>query len=180
MASLGHRTEALDWMRRYWGGMLDEGATSFWEAYDPHWPKQDFHAFLEADNKKGYYVSLAHGWASGPAAWLMQQVLGIEPTGKGFATVTIRPDLVGLAWARGSEPTPRGPILVDIKPDRVRIVIPQATTAKVVLPFQPTGGRFLENGRSVDTVADSTGTRSVVTLRAAGDYVFTRRNGSSL
>ncbi len=29
---------------KYWGGMLEEGATSMWEAYDPRWYKEDFHA----------------------------------------------------------------------------------------------------------------------------------------
>src|ERR1035437_466977 len=37
MAEMGHREEALKWIRQYWGGMVDEGATSFWEAYDPSW-----------------------------------------------------------------------------------------------------------------------------------------------
>jgi hypothetical protein len=27
---LGHPRSAFDWMRTYWGGMLAEGATSFW------------------------------------------------------------------------------------------------------------------------------------------------------
>src|SRR5207248_6681534 len=35
MATLNHRREALGWMRDYWGGMIAEGETSFWEAYDP-------------------------------------------------------------------------------------------------------------------------------------------------
>src|ERR1035441_8577459 len=105
MARLDHRPEALRWMRQYWGGMLADGATSFWEAYDPRWDGgQDFHASLEADGKKGYYVSLAHGWSSGPTAWLMEQLLGIQPTAGGFREVSIRPDRAGLRWARGAEP----------------------------------------------------------------------------
>ena len=175
MAQLDHRPEALAWMRQYWGGMIAEGATSFWEAYDPNWPKQDFHAYLEADNKKGYYTSLAHGWASGPAAWLMQQVLGIEPTGRGFAQVTIRPDLAGLAWARGSEPTPRGLIRVDAKPDSVRITLPPDTIATVLLPFAPGSGAILQDGVEVSTAPDPTGTRSQLALSTAGEHVFTLR-----
>jgi hypothetical protein len=75
MATLNHREDALNWMRKYWGGMIAEGATSFWEAYDPRWPKEDFHSHLQADNKTGYYISLAHGWSSGPTAWLMEEIL---------------------------------------------------------------------------------------------------------
>jgi alpha-L-rhamnosidase len=113
MAQAGHRREALDWIRKYWGGMIAEGATSFWEGYDPSWPKQDFHVNLQADDDKGYFVSLAHGWSSGPTVWLTAQILGIRPTAPGFHTAIIRPDLAGLLWARGSVPTPKGLIRVD-------------------------------------------------------------------
>ncbi len=104
MAEMGHRPEALAWIRQYWGGMLEEGATSFWEAYDPSWYHEDFHSSLQSDNRSGYFVSLAHGWSAGPTAWLMEQVLGIQPTGAGFSTVDIRPDLVDLEWAQAPSP----------------------------------------------------------------------------
>ncbi len=112
MAKSGHRQEAIDWMRKYWGGMLDEGATSFWEAYDLSWPKTDYHAYLQADFTQGYRISLCHGWSSGPAAWLMEQILGVQPTGPGYSSVEIRPDLSGLDWVSGVQPTPYGDISV--------------------------------------------------------------------
>jgi alpha-L-rhamnosidase len=177
MARLNHRREALEWMREYWGGMIAEGATSFWEAYDPRWPKQDFHAYLEADGKKGYYISLAHGWASGPTAWLMQQVLGIEPAGAGFSEVTIRPDLAGLQWARGAEPTPRGLLRVAVEAGSVHLSLPPDTLANVVLPFAPDRGAVLQNGHPVPVVAAEGGTRSSLMLRVAGDYIFTVQAG---
>ncbi len=148
MARLNHTEEALNWMRSYWGGMLAEGATSFYEAYDPHWPKQDFHAYLQADNKTGYNASLAHGWASGPAAFLAEQVLGIQPTGPGFRTVDIHPTLAGLTYARGAEPTPRGLLSVDLTPTRLTITLPPATTASVLAPFP---GPVLDNGHPIAT-----------------------------
>ena len=36
-AMAGDHTGALDLLRRYWGGMLDFGATSFWEHFDAAW-----------------------------------------------------------------------------------------------------------------------------------------------
>jgi alpha-L-rhamnosidase len=180
MARLDHRPEALRWMRQYWGGMLADGATSFWEAYDPRWDGgQDFHASLEADGKKGYYVSLAHGWSSGPTAWLMEQLLGIQPTAGGFREVSIRPDRAGLRWARGAEPTPRGPIRVSVEPSAVRITLPPDTIATISLPFAPEQGSVLENGRPVPASVAEGGTRSIVVLRATGDYVFTNSGGSN-
>lgn len=114
MAETGHPREALAWMKSYWGGMLDEGATSFWESYDLRWPKTNFHLSLSADGTNGYFVSLAHGWASWPAPWLQQNMLGVRATAPGFAAVDVRPDLMGLSFARGSVATPHGPIRVSL------------------------------------------------------------------
>lgn len=175
MARTGHRAEALAWMRHVWGGMLDEGATSFWEAYDRRWPKQDFHRYLEADNKKGYYVSLAHGWSSGPTAWLMEEILGIHPTAAGFREVSIRPDLAGLAWAEGGEPTPRGKIAVSIHPGFTRITIPRGTLARVLLPVDGPGHTVLSNGRAVPSSPAEGGTRALIELRQAGRYELRQR-----
>lgn len=114
MARTGHKQKALDWLRMYWGGMLAEGATSFWESYDLRWPKTDFHLSLQADGTSGYFVSLAHGWSSGPASWLLENVLGVRPTSPGYNSIEIRPSLLGLKFARGTVPTPHGPITIDI------------------------------------------------------------------
>ena len=114
MARTGHKQQALDWLRTYWGGMLAEGATTFWESYDLRWPKTNFHLSLQADGTSGYFVSLAHGWSSGPAAWLVENVLGVQPASPGYDSVDIQPSLLGLRFARGSVPTPHGTIRIDI------------------------------------------------------------------
>jgi hypothetical protein len=114
MAETDHKQEALDWMRTYWGGMLAEGATSFWESYDLRWPKTDFHLSLQADGTSGYFVSLAHGWSSGPLPWLSENVLGVRATSPGYDSIDLHPALLGLKFARGTVPTPHGPIAVSI------------------------------------------------------------------
>jgi len=175
MAMMGHRAEALDWIRQYWGGMIDEGATSFWEAYDPSWYKEDFHSSLQSDNRSGYFVSLAHGWSSGPTAWLMEQVLGIHSTGAGFSTVEIRPELLGLKFARGAEPTPFGLLRVDVTPEKITVDVPDGVTARVAVPVSKAGAAVVVNGDEVTGESGEGGTRSVVTLRKAGHYVLEAR-----
>ena len=119
MAKMGHRRAALKWIRQYWGGMVQESATSFWEAYNPTWFKGFmYQASLQVDGVSGFFLSLAHGWSSGVTPWLMTQILGIRPTAGGFAKVDIRPDLIGLMWARGAEPTPHGLLRVAIRADK--------------------------------------------------------------
>jgi hypothetical protein len=174
MAEMNHRANALSWIREYWGGMIREGATSFWEAYDPAWPKRDFHVDLQADDTAGYRISLAHGWSSGPTFWLMEQVLGIRPTAPGFSKTTIRPDLVDLDWARGGEPTPQGILSVDLKKAGNRldatIDIPGGVKATVLFPIQPGATQVKVNGKSETGSPQENGTRLAIVLKQAGKY----------
>lgn len=177
MAGAGHRRETLDWIRKYWGGMINEGATSFWEGYDPSWPKQDFHAHLQADDGEGYYVSLAHGWSSGPTVWLTEQILGVRPLQPGFREASIRPDLAGLQWARGAVPTPSSPIRVDYKSGAhgfdARIDLPPGITAKTSMPVCPSQNSIFVNGQRVSGQLVESGARLQVTLNGGGHYDLT-------
>lgn len=176
MAEMNHREAALKWIREYWGGMIAEGATSFWEAYDPAWPKDDPHVDLQADDEAGYQTSLAHGWSSGPSYWLMEQVLGIQPTGVGFAKTTIRPDLVDLQWARGTEPTPQGLLKVDLSHNHaehslhVTVELPAGIEATVLYPVTPGTGGVLVNGKVTAGTPAENGARVAITLDQGGRY----------
>ncbi len=176
MAQTGHRPEALAWIRQYWGGMIAEGATSFWEAYYPSWPKNNFHASLQADDGTGYFVSLAHGWSAGPTPFLMEQILGIQPTAGGFSQVTIRPDLAGLKWAKGAEPTPHGLLKVDLHAGstlQTVIDLPADEVATVLVPVQHAGQSVLVNGTAATDVRSAEdGTRAEVVLSAPGHYTL--------
>ena len=122
----------LDFISRYWGGMLDQGATTFWEDFDLAWTKnagpidqlvaagkKDLHGDFGAYCYIGFRHSFCHGWAGGPTAWLSKNVLGVTPVAPGCAQVRISPKLGHLAWAEGTYPTPKGPIHVrhDKQPD---------------------------------------------------------------
>lgn len=175
MAETDHRKQALEWIRKYWGGMIDEGATSFWEAYDPSWPKTNFHSSLLADGMTGYRTSLAHGWSSGPTAWLMEQILGIQPTSEGFGTVTIRPDLAGLAWAKGTEPTPHGLIKVDLQGGLgtglvTDLTLPGGVRAKILVPVSAPGSEVMVNGQPMNGQSAEGGRRLAIEIGHAGRF----------
>ncbi|HEX5220596.1 MAG TPA: alpha-L-rhamnosidase C-terminal domain-containing protein [Verrucomicrobiae bacterium] len=125
LAKSGDADAALDFISAYWGGMLDYGATTFWEDFDLAWTnnaaridelvppgKKDIHGDYGAHCYIGFRHSLCHGWASGPTAWLSQHVLGVTPLEPGFKRVRVVPQLGRLRWAEGSYPTPLGPIKV--------------------------------------------------------------------
>lgn len=119
---------ALDMMSEYYGGMLDAGATSFWEDFDLDWLKdgaridtllEDGEYDIHGDNGRFCYVglrhSLCHGWSAGPAAFLAEDVLGINILSPGCKEISITPNLGNLEWAKGTYPTPFGIISVEVK-----------------------------------------------------------------
>ena len=125
LAMGGYYDEALDIISRYWGGMLDMGATTFWEDFDLAWTKNaarldeftpegkdDIHGSFGAYCYPSYRHSFCHGWASGPTAWPSRHVLGIEVVEPGCKTLRIVPHLGSLSWAEGTYPTPRGIVSV--------------------------------------------------------------------
>lgn len=125
MAKDGQYNEALDRIRQYWGGMLDVGATTFWEDFNLDWLKNasridelvpegktDIHGAYGDYCYKGFRHSFCHGWASGPTAWLSRYVMGVEPLEPGCKKVRITPHLGDLQWVEGTYPTPQGNISI--------------------------------------------------------------------
>ena len=125
MAAAGRYSEAMDMIRSYWGGMLDLGATTFWEDFDLSWKdnaaridslvpegKKDVHRDYGGYCYKGFRHSLCHGWASGPTSWLSRHVLGIEILFPGCRKIRVTPHLGDLEWVEGTFPTPFGPVYV--------------------------------------------------------------------
>lgn len=126
LAQSGHTDEALQILSDYWGGMIDLGATTFWEDFT--WSdKAKSHPITEftpegeydihADGGDHCYVglrlSMCHGWASGPTPWLTKNVLGVKILKPGFKEVAIEPNLCSLDHVSGTVPTPKGPIHIE-------------------------------------------------------------------
>lgn len=117
---------AIDNIREYWGGMLDLGATTFWEDFNIEWKENasrideivpegmiDVHGTYGDYCYKSYRHSLCHGWASGPTPWLTRYVLGVNVLEPGCKKVKIEPHLGDLDWVEGTFPTPQG--IIEIK-----------------------------------------------------------------
>ena len=124
-AMAGDIQGALACIREYYGGMLELGATTFWEDFDLSWKENgarideltpegeiDIHATYGGYCYQGYRHSLCHGWAGAVTAWLSEQVLGVHFAAPGGRQVKIIPQLGDLTWAEGSYPTRYGAIKV--------------------------------------------------------------------
>ncbi len=75
MCRLGYLREVLGQIKAYWGGMLDAGAVTFWEEYDPKKPAQAQYAMYGDPFGK----SLCHAWAASPIYLLARYFIGLTP-----------------------------------------------------------------------------------------------------
>ena len=62
---VGEKDKALELMRTYWGGMIDLGADTFWEAFDPEDPLASPYGNMQVN-------SFCHAWSCTPA-WLLRE-----------------------------------------------------------------------------------------------------------
>lgn len=117
LCQLGEHEYVLNEMRDYWGGMLREGATTFWEKYNPRESGTQHLAMYG----RPYGKSLCHAWGASPIYLLGRYYMGIEPLKEGYEEFVIRPRLGGLQWMRGSVPTPYGQIELEITPTTISV-----------------------------------------------------------
>ncbi len=126
LARLGQRTESVARIRTRWGGMLDAGAATFWEEFGVD--DEGGHAAMYG---RPFGRSLAHAWASGPAALLPEAVLGIRPLDDGWRVVSVAPELGALEWAAAIVPTPAGDLFVHADRAGVRVKAPDGVVVRL-------------------------------------------------
>ena len=122
----GGKEEVMPMIKDFYGGMLQMGATSFWEDFDMDWLKetpQGVDGIPEKDKKnihrdygqfcyKGLRHSLCHGWTAGVLAFFVRTVLGIKPITPGCKKIQVNPNLLGLTSVEGRVPTLYGDVYV--------------------------------------------------------------------
>jgi hypothetical protein len=96
LAQAGRLDLAIRGMRERYGPMLDRGADTLWESFDPT-------------------ASLCHGFSASPTHHLTTHLLGLAPGEDGWRTLVFAPDLAGLERAQGRVETVRGPVMVRLQ-----------------------------------------------------------------
>ena len=130
LCGLGMQTNVHDTVRSYWGGMLAEGATSFWELYNPKEKGVEKYAMY----RRPFGKSLCHAWGAGPIYLFGRHLLGVRPVKPGFAEYEVMPTLAGLAWIEGTVPTPHGEIRVSCRDGILSVMGDGHGTGTLVLP----------------------------------------------
>lgn len=142
LCSLGMQETVTKEIKSYWGGMLNLGATSFWELYNPS-EKGVAHFAMYG---RRYGKSLCHAWGASPTYLLGKYYLGVTPTQPGFAAYEVKPNLGGLEWIEGDVPAPFGRIHVKFDKKSVSVL---SDGGKGVLVL-PTGQRVdIPAGREI-------------------------------
>lgn len=126
IAECSGEDKAIEIMKEYYGGMLDRGATSFWEDFNVEWLDgsgrvdeltpdglNDLHGDHGAFCYKGFRHSLCHGWSCGPVQFLTEKILGVEVLTAGCKKIRVSPKLGNLEYAKGKFPTPYGAVEIN-------------------------------------------------------------------
>ena len=89
LCRMGYLEEVLKRIREYWGGMLERGAATFWEEYDPAVPESEQYDMY--GDKFG--KSLCHAWSASPSYLLARYFVGLEITDPARGVYELHPHL---------------------------------------------------------------------------------------
>lgn len=114
--SLNYHALAMSHMKKYWGSMLKQGATTWWEAFDPDKPSctipHEFQGHTPTYLVDYIPVSQCHGWGSTPGYLLNQHILGVDISKIGLKKVMLHPYIGELKNVKGMIPTRHGDIAI--------------------------------------------------------------------
>lgn len=115
---------ALAHMHDYYQPMLEAGATTLWESFEPS-------------------ASLCHVFSATPVYQLSRHVLGISPIEPGFKKVRVTPQFGDLDWAAGAYPTPLGAVNVKWRRDRDKVDMRLDAPASMEIEVTPPSGVWI-------------------------------------
>ena len=121
-----------------WANILAQGGTFTWEMWHP----QDKDVLTPPlASLYGNGDSRSHGFGSNVLVAIQQAMLGVIPTGPGYASFDVTVPLHALSYAAGRVPTPHGPIdlawrrpAAASQPFDINVTVPANTEATIRIP----------------------------------------------
>lgn len=165
LCAMGEQDYVLKEMKDYWGGMLELGATSFWEKYDPTESGTE-HLTMYG---RPFGKSLCHAWGASPIYLLGKYYLGVKPLSPGYATYQVEPVLGGLQWMEGTVPTPNGNIDIYCSTKQIKVKSDEGTgTLRFTSKSKPKvkGAKVQSKGNNVYEMTLEKGKQYVVDYTA--------------
>jgi len=118
MGKCGNFDYIEDMLFSYWKGMLDLGATTVWEEYNPALSGSEHYAMY--GNRYG--KSLCHAWGASPIYLLGKYYLGVTPTSPGYETFEVKPNLGRFEHINGVVPINGGSVKIDLTKERLSVI----------------------------------------------------------
>lgn len=117
LCRIGETKYVMDETIKYWGAMIKEGATTFWERYDPEEKGAEKYAMYG----RKYGKSLCHAWGATPLYIIGRYIVGLKASenGKSF---TLKPDLAGLKRFKAEMPLAKGSVKVEADEKTIRVI----------------------------------------------------------
>lgn len=133
----GRIADATTIVKRYYGYMLDHGATTWWELFNGY---------------RSYTTSLSHGWGASPTWFLTRYVLGALRTGP--HSWQLQPPMRAFTGAAGALPLAEGQLqaswaTVSCGQYTLDLSAPNGSNGEVLLPFSDTTAMVTVNGAIV-------------------------------
>lgn len=120
----GQATAAMQKLRKLWGAMLKDGATTFWEGYSETEKGDERYVFYG----RPFGKSLCHAWSSGPAFLLPLMLFGCEPVEDGWRRFRLEASPLLQEGDCICVPTPKGNIEAEFRNGKLELTIPEGLT----------------------------------------------------
>lgn len=118
LCKMGQQHRVYQVLLDYWGGMLDKGAVTFWEEFDPTKSGKDMYEMYGDP----YGKSLCHAWGASPLYLLGRYFVGLKPTKPGYETFEVEPKLDEFDTLHSVMPVKNGSVIIDKKGKTLNIV----------------------------------------------------------
>ena len=118
MGKIGQFDFIENMIKTYWKGMLDLGATTVWEEFNPNLSGTE-HYFMYSNK---YGKSLCHAWGASPIYLLGKYYLGVTPTSSGYETFEVKPYLGGFKFIDGVVPIKDGSVKVKMTENKLSVL----------------------------------------------------------
>lgn len=100
LCKMGYVDTVMEQIKSYWGGMLERGAVTFWEEFDPEQPEETQYD-MYGDH---FGKSLCHAWAASPIYLIARYVVGFRVTNPASGEYEVAPNAKKLAAIRCTFP----------------------------------------------------------------------------
>lgn len=117
LCRLGELASVKEKIEAYWGAMLDRGAVTFWEEFDPKQPEEEQYSMYDDP----YGKSFCHAWAGSPIYLIGRYFMGVRPLKPGYEEFEVKPACDMWKEAECTVPLKDGKVIIRWKEGKLSV-----------------------------------------------------------